>query len=175
MADRLDKAISQVEFWFSDANLVRDKYLYNQLSSAKDGMVPVTLIAGFKKVIELAGHSAKPADVAALVVSAARRSTALKLSEDGVRIGRVAPLATAIAQNADDRTVYCESYPPDWNHDKLRELCETIAPVAYVSMPRYHNSRVQGLRVCRIQIRRGRACGMLFTGRLAAFCSGARR
>lgn len=138
----LPALVTQLEFWFSDANLVRDKFLRGKLEEEGDARVAATVIAGFKKVAELIGKRNGPAVPAVEhIVAAARASPLLRVSDDGKRIGRVAPLRPAEPVNADERTVYCELYPPTFAHDDLRALFSAAGRVAYVSMPRYHNSR----------------------------------
>ena len=138
----LANTVKQLEFWFSDANLVRDGFLRAKVMESDDHCVPVSLIAGFKKMKDIAGGPrVPPADVEKLIARAAHQSSTLKVSKDGTRIGRATPFTLTSNAGADERTVYCELFPPDFDHDKLRALFESIAPVAHVAMPRYHESR----------------------------------
>jgi hypothetical protein len=132
---------TQLEFWFSDANVVKDNFLRTKMKDSGSGTVPVSVLAGFKKLAAMFPSKLPVSDVHKLVTAAAKTSPFLRVLGDDSAIGRADGKIPEVAENTDDRTVYCELYPPAWSHDDLRRLCETVAPVAYVSMPRYPGSR----------------------------------
>ncbi|KAG0478421.1 hypothetical protein HPP92_013140 [Vanilla planifolia] len=85
--------IRQVEFYFSDSNLPRDKFLRTTMEQSEDGLVSLALICSFSR---MRGHlglgEVKPEEVLEETVLAVaevlRKSSSLKVSEDGRRIGR---------------------------------------------------------------------------------------
>ncbi|CAH8290192.1 unnamed protein product, partial [Schistosoma turkestanicum] len=87
------KIVKQCEFYFSDANILKDQYLLNLVKSSKEGWVNLSVIANFKKIQSLSTDL----DVVRQSLTA---STKLELSEDGTTIRRVDPLPTW------DRSVY---------------------------------------------------------------------
>jgi lupus La protein len=79
------KVLKQVEFYFSDSNYPRDKFLRAQAGFHEQGYVPIATIASFARM------KALTTDVA-LIASVAKRSDKLQVSEDGTLIKRVAPV-----------------------------------------------------------------------------------
>ncbi|CAK9184979.1 unnamed protein product [Ilex paraguariensis] len=91
------KVIRQVEFYFSDSNLPRDKFLSNTLSESQDGMVSLALICSFSRMRNHLGlGEVKSEDVAEdrvkVVAETLRTSSFLKVSEDGKKVGRATEL-----------------------------------------------------------------------------------
>ncbi|KAL9678752.1 hypothetical protein QQ045_016602 [Rhodiola kirilowii] len=70
------KVIHQIDYYFSDENLVKDVYLPNNMD--EQGWVPIQLIAGFKKVMRLTAN-------VAFIVEAIRISTVVEVQNDKVR------------------------------------------------------------------------------------------
>ncbi|CAI2738452.1 unnamed protein product [Dicrocoelium dendriticum] len=75
----------QCEFYFSDANILKDQFMLNQVKSSKDGWVNLGIIEKFKKVQKLT----KSHDV---IIRALANSEKLEVSEDGLMIRRRCPL-----------------------------------------------------------------------------------
>ena len=55
LSDRLfyNRDVNQVEFYFSDANITRDKFLLKHVRRNKEGFVSLKLVASFKRVKHL--------------------------------------------------------------------------------------------------------------------------
>ena len=51
--DLCEKIVQQVEFYFSDANITRDKFLLKHVRRNKEGFVSLKLVASFKRVKHL--------------------------------------------------------------------------------------------------------------------------
>merc|ERR1719331_2571697 len=51
--DLCEKIVEQVEFYFSDANITRDKFLLKHVRRNKEGFVSLKLVASFKRVKHL--------------------------------------------------------------------------------------------------------------------------
>lgn len=45
----MSRVREQLEFYFGDANLLKDKFLLQQIEEHADGFVPVAVLLGFKK------------------------------------------------------------------------------------------------------------------------------
>jgi len=73
-----------MEFYFSNSNLPRDKFL-KEIYDSEDGWVPVATLASFKRMQSIT------TDLAA-VVAALRKSAFLKLSDDESKVTRREPL-----------------------------------------------------------------------------------
>jgi hypothetical protein len=81
----VEEIVRQCEFYFSDANILKDQYMLNQVKATPDGWVKLSVIEGFKRMKKLArGHE--------FVIKALASSSKLELSEDGLRVRRRDPL-----------------------------------------------------------------------------------
>lgn len=86
--------LRQVEFYFSDSNLPSDKFLRKCLEESGDGFISLPLVCSFSRMrsylgLKEAGPDKVPADVTASVAEVLRKSTSLRVSDDGQKVGRV--------------------------------------------------------------------------------------
>ncbi|KAF2304477.1 hypothetical protein GH714_031910 [Hevea brasiliensis] len=91
------EVLRQVEFYFSDSNLPRDNFMRRTINANEDGMVSLALICSFKKMkgyLKLKDLKPEevPEDTVKAVAETLRKSTSLKVSEDGKKVGRIAAL-----------------------------------------------------------------------------------
>ncbi|OON13856.1 la domain protein, partial [Opisthorchis viverrini] len=121
--DGMDNAVTQIreqcEFYFSDANILKDQFMLNQVKSSTDGWVKLGIIEKFKKVQRLTqDHS--------VVVHALSMSSKLELSEDGLSVRRRDPLPSW-DPSVYHRTIILTDLPEDveLNHAKVTELFTT--------------------------------------------------
>ncbi|GMH24550.1 hypothetical protein Nepgr_026393 [Nepenthes gracilis] len=70
------KIVNQIDYYFSNENLIRDTYLRKNMD--EQGWVPISLIAGFKKVMQLT-------DNIQLISDAVRSSTVVEIQGDKIR------------------------------------------------------------------------------------------
>lgn len=80
-----DKILRQVEFYFSDANIVKDVFLLKHVRSSKTGFVNMNLIASFKRVKNLTPDQR-------VVAYSLRTSTELEVNDRGTKVRRIKPL-----------------------------------------------------------------------------------
>ena len=80
-----DKIINQVEFYFSDANILKDAFLLKHVRRNKLGYVSIKLITSFKKVKSLTKDYR-------VVAFSLRQSEALDVNEEGKKVRRKEPL-----------------------------------------------------------------------------------
>ena len=76
--------MSQVEFYFSDSNLLTDKFLFTKVEGHENMPVPISTIHSFKRMRHFQPLSA--------VVAALKESTVLNVVEDDTAIQRKTPL-----------------------------------------------------------------------------------
>jgi lupus La protein len=106
--------LKQVEFYFSDSNLPRDKFLLGEVKKSEEGWVAIEKIASFKRMKSLTEDTAK-------VVEALRQSPELlEVSEDGANVRR----KSAIPEAYDDKanSVYAKGFPADATVDSVTEF-----------------------------------------------------
>ncbi|XP_063619680.1 la-related protein 7 isoform X1 [Cydia splendana] len=128
-----DKILKQMEFYFSDANLTKDRFLGELIKT--DPYVPIEVFLKFNKI------RAMTQDVID-IAKAMKFSTILELSEDRQKIRRKTPVEP---YDAESRTVYVESIPVTANRDWLEKVFSDYGHIAYISLPKFKNSqRIKG-------------------------------
>ncbi|XP_014470660.1 PREDICTED: la-related protein 7 [Dinoponera quadriceps] len=126
--------LKQMEFYFSDANLNKDRYLSELLK--KNPYVDLDIFANFNKLSTLTTDTSR-------IAKALQRSTVLKVSEDGKKVCRLTPINKK--EDTDECTVYVQNLPPDTDHDWLISAFSKYGTVVYVSIPRYKsNKKIKG-------------------------------
>jgi len=99
----IDKIIKQVEFYFSDSNILKDAFLLKHVRRNKLGYVSLKLITSFKKVKSLT----KDYRVTAFSL---RRSEKLEVNEEGTKVRRNTPLPD-YDETTPSRTVVAVNLP----------------------------------------------------------------
>ncbi|KAF0291798.1 La-related protein 7 [Amphibalanus amphitrite] len=122
---RLYAAImNQMEFYFSDANLTRDKYLRSLME--KDKFIPLSEFFKFARIRSL---SASLDDL----VHALSGSQFLQLSPDGSAVCRRSPFV--FKEDAELCTIYVESIPRSSGREALRRTFSAYGTVDSISLP----------------------------------------
>uniref|UniRef100_UPI00358EB9E0 lupus La protein-like n=1 Tax=Myxine glutinosa TaxID=7769 RepID=UPI00358EB9E0 len=129
------KIISQVEFYFGDHNLPKDKFLKSEVQK-DDGWVPLGVMIRFNRLKSL---SSDPATIAAAIKKSS--NGLLEISEDGTRVRRL-PSRTLPAnddsyrENIKKRSVYVKGFPEDATLDEVKEWIDEKSSVEVVHMRR---------------------------------------
>lgn len=117
----------QMEFYFSDSNLNKDKYLKEKLKESSDGFIPLSVFAKFNKI------KALTTDVSVIALALQASSfLEVNLEHKVKRISEVKELT-----NADNCTVYVENLPKHVTHDWVKHMFKRCGNVTYVSLPKY--------------------------------------
>lgn len=122
--------LKQMEFYFSDANLSKDRFLSNLIK--EDPYVDLSVFLKFNKIRELTTDINR-------ISKGVQASTILSLSEDGMKVRRITPIAPK--ENTDECTVYVQNLPPDADHETLSSIFSQYGQVVYVSIPRFKNNK----------------------------------
>ncbi|XP_003705365.2 la related protein 7 [Megachile rotundata] len=126
--------LKQMEFYFSDANLSKDRFLSNLIK--EDPYVDLMIFMRCNKIRELTTDVNR-------VTKALQASTILSLSKDGTKVRRVTPIVQK--ENIDDCTVYVQNLPPDADHEMLSTIFSQYGQVVYVSVPKFKiNKKIKG-------------------------------
>ncbi|XP_048474319.1 la-related protein 7 isoform X1 [Rhincodon typus] len=130
---RVNKVLSeikkQVEFWFGDVNLHKDRFLQEQIQKSRDGYVDISVLTAFNKMKKLT------TDVK-LIARALKNSNIIELNIEGTKLRRRVALGVQ-PQDVDDRTVYVELLPRNVSHGWIDRVFSKIGNVVYISIPRY--------------------------------------
>ena len=102
------KITTQVEFYFSDANLPTDAFLLKKVKAdkQKQGWVPIQVVCGFNRMKQLLKKHPPVPTVAAIV---AERSKSLLVDESKTKIRRAEPLPEVDLEDIQARTVVAEN------------------------------------------------------------------
>ena len=98
-----ERIVKQVEWYFSDENLVRDSFLMKHINRNKKGFVSLKLVASLRKVKAITKDWK-------VVQTEIKHSHLLELNEDGTKIRRVSPVPQIDYSNL-PKTVIVTKYP----------------------------------------------------------------
>lgn len=125
-----------MEFYFSDANLRKDRFMTELVQENDEGYVDLEVFLTFHKIQSFTN------DVK-VIASALESSEFLQLSEDRSRVKRTTRLE--YKPNVDECTLYVERLPMNADHAWLKTTFSKHGQVLYVSLPRYrHNNKMKG-------------------------------
>ncbi|KAM8857215.1 lupus La protein [Synchiropus picturatus] len=137
------KVARQVEYYFGDHNLPRDKFLKEQLQ-LDDGWVPLETMLKFNRLKSLTTEI----DV---ILSALGKSTTglLEISEDKTKIRRCAdkPLPEQNEEYKDalkHKSVYIKGFPLDSSLDEIQEWLSGKGPIESIQMRRTLQRQFKG-------------------------------
>jgi lupus La protein len=128
--------IRQVEYYYGDHNIVKDKFLRDQVGPNYDKWVPLETMIKFKRLADLSTDF----DV---IISALQKSTSglIEISDDRKSIRRspshAVPLLTSeYRTETKARTVYAKGFPPEITFDQLQEFFDQHGKIVAIHMRR---------------------------------------
>ncbi|XP_061565573.1 la-related protein 7 [Cololabis saira] len=122
----------QVEFWFGDVNLHKDRFLKKLIDESDNGYVDISILASFNQMKKLTTDTK-------LIARALKNSSVVEINLEGTQVRRQFPIGDS-PNNVDDRTVYVELLPKDVTHSWIERVFTKCGNVVYVSIPRYRTS-----------------------------------
>ena len=128
----------QVEFYFSDANLNRDKYLMKLVGHNGNNYVPLDVLLSFNQLKQMNA-------TVKLLQKSLTDSEVLHLNKDMTAVKRRKKVIQPLPSDLDDRTVVIERLPINTTIPWLNEVCSKFGPVSYISLPRFGSGSVKGL------------------------------
>lgn len=127
---RLLKQIAdQMDFYFSAANITKDRFMSSLLS--EDPYIHLQTFFKFNKLRSMT------TDVDFLR-KAISKSSILELSEDGLKVRRKTDVE--VKNNELQCTIYVENIPSNADHDWIRQVFGGYGTIDYISVPRFHRS-----------------------------------
>ncbi|KAF7271039.1 hypothetical protein GWI33_016005 [Rhynchophorus ferrugineus] len=126
--------LQQMEFYFSDSNLAKDRFLSQLISESP--YIDISVFLQFNKIKKL---NCTIEDIQ----KALKKSELISLSEDGTKLCRNKPIK--INENSESCTIYVENIKADASHETLSQIFSDFGKVVYVSIPKYkHNKENKG-------------------------------
>ena len=129
-----EKIVRQVEFYLSDTNMARDKFLRELSGKDTDGWMPISTIASFSRMKLL---SEDVGVIAGALKEAG--SNVFQVDESGEMIKRKHPLPES--QDLMPRSVYVKGFPKESQLDDLLTFFKPYAGVEAVRMRRFPKSK----------------------------------
>ncbi|TKY71983.1 La-related protein 6A [Spatholobus suberectus] len=125
--------ILQVEYYFSDENLPNDKYLLGFVKRSKEGFVPLSVIASFRKMKKLMRDHA-------FIVDALKESSLLVVSGDGKRVKRLKPLRFNESRDHKLYTVLVENLPEDHLKKNIQQIFHEAGNIKRITIHDPHST-----------------------------------
>ncbi|XP_029932607.1 la-related protein 7 [Myripristis murdjan] len=122
----------QVEFWFGDVNLHKDRFLRQLIDESRDGYVDISVLTSFNRMKKLTTDTK-------LIARALKNSSVVEVNLEGNKIRRQHPIGEE-PKNVDSRTVYVELLPKDVTHGWIERVFTKCGNVVYISIPRYKST-----------------------------------
>jgi len=135
--DLNDQIIRQVEYYFGDSNLLRDKYLREKISADPDGWVTFEVLLTFKRLAALSEDKN-------IVAEAMAKSTSglIEVSEDKEKIRRhpnhpIPEGNDEYRKEVMSRTAYAKGFPLESDMSELIKFFEPYEKVVNITMRKY--------------------------------------
>uniref|UniRef100_A0A0E0LG34 HTH La-type RNA-binding domain-containing protein n=1 Tax=Oryza punctata TaxID=4537 RepID=A0A0E0LG34_ORYPU len=126
-ADMPHKIVKQVEYQFSDINLVANEFLLKIMNKDSEGYVPLSVIASWKKIKSLGATNQ-------MLVKALRTSTKLIVSDDGKKVRRRQPFTEKHKEELQSRMIIAENLPEDSSRNSLEKIFGVVGSVKNIKM-----------------------------------------
>ncbi|KAK9159389.1 hypothetical protein Syun_005730 [Stephania yunnanensis] len=117
-----NKIVNQVEYYFSDLNLVTTDHLMRFINKDPEGFVPISVVASFKKIKALVNTPPQLAKVL-------RKSSKLVVSDDGKKVRRLHTLTESDIEDLQSRIVVAENLPDDHSYQCLMRIFSVVGSV----------------------------------------------
>ncbi|CAN6170489.1 unnamed protein product [Urochloa humidicola] len=126
-ADVTQKIVKQVEYQFSDINLVANEFLLKIMNKDTEGYVPLSVIASWKKIKSLGATNQ-------MLVKALRTSTKLIVSDDGKKVRRRQPFTEKHKEELQSRMIIAENLPEDSSRNSLEKIFGVVGSVKNIKI-----------------------------------------
>ena len=134
----------QLEFYFGDANLMRDAFLRQQIGKDKKGYIKIEVFLNFNKIkaILKKGRISTLQDQILALIQAVQASKLLSLSKKLDKVKRRVPFDFGILSDkdyqkgVDDRMVYVENLPSFVDRSMVEKIFSQYGKILHISVPK---------------------------------------
>lgn len=136
--------LKQVEFYFSDANLPNDKFLWTTTQKNEGGWIPIATICAFKRMSRFSKVS--PEDIAAALKQS---KDLLEVSEDNLKVRRQKPLVEPKKEEKQEqfaRSIYAKGFGEETSTSQfdIEKFFEQYGEVKQVRLRRNDDKQFKG-------------------------------
>lgn len=135
--DNNEKIVKQLEYYFSDVNVVKDKFLLEEFKK-DDGWVKLSVLLTFSRLKALTTEDSS-------IIDALKKceSTIIELDEDKKQIRRKNPVPNIeeYQKDLDSRTVHLSGFPTDYTFSSLHQWCSQYGEIESLSMRKFFKTK----------------------------------
>lgn len=125
---------AQMEFYFSDSNLSKDRYLKQKILLSKEGYVDLSIFLQFNKIRTLTSNLK-------LLTKSLKKSDLLELNVEKSMVKRKNIYSEPELEDTNKKTIYVENLPSRTTLDILKKhFEEKFGTVSYISLPKFKSS-----------------------------------
>lgn len=132
-----EKVSKQIEYYFSDVNVIKDKFLQEEFKK-QEGWVQLATLLKFARLKELTNDEA-------VVAKALKESNSdvIEFDESQKQVRRKNPMPDPenFQKQLDLRTVHISGFPTDYTFENLRKFCSQFGVVESLAMRRHFKTR----------------------------------
>lgn len=133
----LNKLKEQIEFYFSDSNYSKDKFM-NARAAENDGYIPITALLTFKRL------QALNATVDS-IKEAVKESKVVEIKDDSLKKIKTQEFLDYLNDTeVTKRVVYIKGFPTDMTLDEVREMLSKFFTPVKITLRRDQNKSFQG-------------------------------
>ncbi|KAL5261754.1 hypothetical protein ACHWQZ_G007455 [Mnemiopsis leidyi] len=122
----------QLGFYFSDSNLVKDRFLRVLIEKDSQGFVLLDTIEHFGRIADMNCPRS-------LLIKSIKFIPDLELNADETCVRRTTPIN--YNYSGDDRTIYIENLPQKMDHKRLEQALSKYGTITHISLPRFKNNK----------------------------------
>lgn len=136
-ADLTEKIQKQIEYYFSDVNVVKDKFLQEEFKK-EDGWVKLSVLLTFIRLQQLTKDESR-------IIEALKdyKSEIFEFDAEKKSIRRKKPLPDPVEyeKEIESRSVHISGFPVNYQVEELRQFCNQYGEVESMSMRRHFKTR----------------------------------
>lgn len=137
-SDLSEKVTKQIDYYFSDVNVIKDKFLIEEFKK-DDGWVKLSTLLTFSRLKQLTKDEDRLVEALKDVPS-----NIVELDEAKKQVRRKNPLPEnkeEFLKQIDLRTVHVSGFPTNYEFDELNKFCSQFGAVESVAMRRHFKTR----------------------------------